>query len=192
MRGKDYSESSRLGDKYSDDHFNELKHANQWRIQKETPDANLYFEENENKENTNFETMVKDLVDNIETKIASKEVTSRASSMPKNCPSTSSNTSAAQSSNRPLRSTSADSRSRRGLSDRKSTQQPPQSDSPQRVRRGSREELLATSDELRQMLIEGTIFLIRMWAIMTYHIFIINCYTHRFFVALYMRTLLIF
>ena len=164
MRGKDCSESSRLGDKYSDDSFNELKHANQWRIQKETSNTNLYLDENgnENKENINYDTNVKGLVNDIETNIASKKGTSRASSIPKNRPSKSSSKSAAQPSSRPLRSSSADPRNKRGLSGIKLAEQPTKSDSPQRAKRGSRDEWLATSDELQQMLIQGTTFLIKM------------------------------
>ena len=38
MRGKDYHDNSVFGDKYSEEYFDELKHANQWRPQAKKSD----------------------------------------------------------------------------------------------------------------------------------------------------------
>ena len=56
MRGKDFHDNSEFGDKYSEEFFEELKHANQWRPQanKSDDDNNmdaLFFDKDDNKEN---------------------------------------------------------------------------------------------------------------------------------------------
>lgn len=158
--GKDYNESSRLGDKYSDDYFNELKHANQWRMQNETMDSNLLYTGNEdgleNKENHNYySNSVKALVDDIETSITGKKVKTVAPSISQRPLSTSNNKSTGQPSHNRLRSASADPRSRRGHISAKSAEHPTKSECPQRARRALMDGRVATSSELQQMHILG-------------------------------------